>query len=130
MKNIMLTLGIFFISSGVNAQIGSSKSYLIEKHPNHKMKVTDNGTDYISYRIDEDGYTTDVSCFLTPKKENKEQLCYRVVMKEPSSETNNWIRYFNKRKFIKLDGMVWKDYERSTVYELSLIHISEPTRPY
>jgi hypothetical protein len=57
---------------------------------------------------------------LTEKKEGEEQMCYKALMIEPSSETNNWIKYFNNENYVKIDAMVWKDYEHSIVYKVSV----------
>jgi len=120
MKNIFVLITLFFITSNINAQIGATKSKIIEKNKNYEMDVTDDGTEYITYTVEFDNYNQFNACYLTDKNENGEQICYRVLMAEPSSETNNWIRYFNEKKFIKLDGMIWKDYEHSIVYEVSV----------
>lgn len=120
MKNIFVLISLFFFISNTNAQIGATKSKIIQKNKNYEMDVADDGTEYITYTVEFDNYNQFVACYLTDKNENEEQICYRVLMAEPSSETNNWIRYFNEKKFIKLDGMIWKDYEHSIVYEVTV----------
>jgi uncharacterized protein YpmS len=116
MKKIFTLIILFIITINVNAQIGAKKSKIIEDNKNYKMEVADDGTDYITCTVEFDNYNQFVACYLTDMNENKEQFCYRVLMIEPSSETNNWIKYFNDKNFVKLNGMTWKDYEHSIVY--------------
>ncbi|MFT5217128.1 MAG: hypothetical protein ACI83H_002262 [Glaciecola sp.] len=118
MKNIVTLIVLIFITTNVSSQIGATKSKIIEDHKNYTMEITNDGTDYISFVVEYENYNQNVSCYLTKKEENKEQLCYRVLMIEPSSETNNWIKYFNEQNYVKLDGMIWKDYEHSIVYKV------------
>jgi len=84
------------------------------------MEKTNEGIDYISFDVEFENYNQSVACYLTEKEEGKEQFCYRVLMIEPSTETNNWIKFFNEQNFVKLEGMTWKDYEHSIVYEITV----------
>ncbi|CAM3774693.1 hypothetical protein FLGE108171_14600 [Flavobacterium gelidilacus] len=118
MKNIFTFFVLIFITTTVKAQIGSTKSKIIQENKNYSIEKTDDGTDYISFVVEFENYNQQVACYLTEKEANKEQLCFRVLMIEPSSETNNWIRFFNEQNFVKLAGMTWKDYEHSIVYEV------------
>lgn len=120
MRNIISLMILFIFTSYVNAQIGATKSKIIQDNENYKMDITDDGVDYISYTIEYDTYEQFVACYLTQKEKNTEQLCYKVLIIEPSSETNNWIKYFNEKNFIKLDGMNWKDYEHSIIYKIEV----------
>lgn len=120
MKNVIALIILVFITENVSSQIGATRSAIIQKNENYEMNVTDSGIDYISFVIEYENYDQSVACYLTKKKENEEQLCYRVLIIEPSSETNNWIKFFNDENFIKLDGMIWKDYEHSIVYEIEV----------
>lgn len=120
MKNTITLIVLIFITTNVSSQIGSTKSKIIQEHKNYTMEIADNGTDYISFVVEYENYHQAVACYLTKKEENEEQLCYRVLMVEPSSETNNWIKYFDEQNFVKLDGMIWKDYEHSILYEVTV----------
>lgn len=120
MKNNIILIVLIFITTNVSSQIASTKSKIIQEHKDYTMEIADDGTEYIYYVVEYENYDQAVACYLTKKEENKEQLCYRVLMVEPSSETNNWIKYFDEQNFIKLDGMVWKDYEHSIVYEVTV----------
>ena len=120
MKNIITLIVSIFITTNVSSQIGFTKSKLIQEHKDYRMDISDNGTDYITYVNEYENYNSDVTCYLTKKEDNEEQLCYRVLMIEPSSETNNWIKHFNENNFVRLDGMIWKDYETSIVYKVTV----------
>lgn len=120
MKKIITLIFLIFLAKNVNSQIGSKKSKIIDDHKNYTLETTDDGTEYISFEVEYKNYTQSVACYLTEKKENKEQICYRVLMIEPKSETNNWIKWFNDKNFIKLNGLVWKDYGNATVYEIEV----------
>ena len=117
---IQISIVFMFLSVSIFAQIGSKKSEIIKDHKDYKMEVANNGRDYISYTNTFENYDQIVACYLSKKEENKEQFCYRVLMIEPSSETNNWIKFFNDKNFVKLEGMIWKDYENSIVYKVSV----------
>jgi hypothetical protein len=93
MKKIITVFTLLFIATTSYSQIGSTKSKITQEHKNYTMEKTDDGTDYISFTVKYENYTQDVACYLTEKKDNKEQLCYRVLMIEPASETNNWIKF-------------------------------------
>jgi hypothetical protein len=118
MKKIITLFTLLFIATTSYSQIGATKSKITQENKNYTMKKTDDGTDYISFTVEYETYTQDVACYLTDKEDNKEQLCYRVLMIEPGSETNNWIKYFNEQNYVKLEGMIWKDYEHSIVYKV------------
>jgi hypothetical protein len=120
MKNIITLFVLVLFTTEVSSQLAVTKSSIIQEHINHKMQITDDGTEYISFEVAFDTYHREVACFLTRKEENKEQICYRVLMIEPSSETNTWIKAFNDQNYIKLEGMIWKDYENSIVYEVNV----------
>lgn len=120
MKIIITFLAFLLFSLEGTAQIGATKSSIILEHKNYEIEVTDDGTEYIIFIIEYDNYNREVICYLTDKVADKEQICYRVLIVEPSSETNNWIKSLNDQNFVKLDGMVWKDYENSIVYEVKV----------
>lgn len=115
MKNIIKLIALMFVTTNVYSQIGNTKSDIIQDHKNYTMEVTNDGTNYISYDVEFDNYTQSVACYL-----NKKQVCFQVLMLEPSSETNNWIKWFNDKNFVKLDGLIWKDYENSIVYKVKV----------
>ena len=120
MRNTFTLILFIFITTTVTAQIGFTKSKLIESHKDYKMDITDDGIEYITYTLEYENYNQFVACYLTDKKEGEEQMCYKALMIEPSSETNNWIKYFNNENYVKIDAMVWKDYEHSIVYKVSV----------
>lgn len=118
MKNVITFIFLLLTTLAVSAQIGVSKSKIIQNNSDYILDVTEDGTEYITYVVEFDNYDRRVACYLTNKEDDEEQICYRVAFIEPSSETNNWVKYFNKENFVKLDGMTWKDYEHSMLYEV------------
>ncbi|WP_458625969.1 hypothetical protein [Winogradskyella sp. PC D3.3] len=118
MKNVITLIILIFTTLTVSAQIGVSKSKIIQNNSDYILDVTEDGIEYITYVVEFDNYDRRVACYLTNKEDDEEQICYRVAYIEPSSETNNWVRYFNNENFIKLEGMTWKDYEHSMLYEV------------
>jgi hypothetical protein len=120
MKKIIALFILISLSKTTFSQIGSTKSQIINEHKNYTMEKTNEGIDYISFDVEFENYNQSVACYLTEKEEGKEQFCYRVLMIEPSTETNNWIKFFNEQNFVKLEGMTWKDYEHSIVYEITV----------
>lgn len=118
MKNVITLIFLMFAILTVNSQIGVSKSKIIQNNDDHIVDVTEDGIEYITYVVEFENYDRRVACYLTNKEDDEEQICYRVAFIEPSSETNNWVRYFNNENFIKLEGMTWKDYEHSILYEV------------
>ena len=122
MKKIIALFLLFFITTNVSSQIGKTKSELIQENKNNMVseEVTENGTEYIKYKIEYENYTSHVACYLTEKEESEEQQCYGVLFLEPKSEANAWVKYFNDKNFVKLKGMKWKDYENNTLYELEV----------
>ncbi|WP_452223503.1 hypothetical protein [Lacinutrix chionoecetis] len=120
MKNVFFLILLILTTTNVSSQIGATKSIILQEHENYTIEVADDGTEYISYVVEFENYNQIVACYLTKKEENEEQLCYRVLFIEPSSETNNWVRYFNSKNFVKVDNMTWKDYEHSIVYKVAV----------
>lgn len=118
MKSIITLIFLVFITTNLSAQIGMTKSKIIQEHPNYTLDKSNDGTEYIKYEVEFENYRQIVACYLTDEKVNNEQLCYQVLIVEPSSETNNWIKYFNEQNYVKLEGMTWKDYEHSIVYKV------------
>ncbi|WP_225034694.1 hypothetical protein [Winogradskyella sp. SM1960] len=118
MKNVITFIILLFTTLTVSSQIGVSKSEIIKNNQDYVIDVTEDGTEYITYVVEFENYDRRVACYLTNKEVGEAQICYRVAYIEPSSETNNWVRYFNNENFIKLDGMTWKDYEHSVLYDI------------
>lgn len=121
MKNTITLFVLIFITTNVSSQIGSTKSKIIKDQKNSSLEITDNGIEYISYKTEYENYSQLTVCYLTKKEDSEEQLCFKVLFMEPSSETNNWVKWMNDENFVKLDGMMWKDYENSILYNIEII---------
>lgn len=120
MKLKFIVFLIVLFSLNVNAQLGATKSQIIQKHQDYEMNKADDGSDYLIYEVEYEGYTTVVACYLTDIGDDKAQECYKVIIIEPSSETNAWVKSFKQKNYVKLEGMVWKDYENSVVYKVEV----------
>jgi hypothetical protein len=120
MKNIITLIVLIFITTNANSQIGNTKSKLTQVHRNYTTGIDDDGKEYIHYVVEYGNISRESFCYFTEKEGNEEQLCYKVLIVEPASETNNWIKYFNNNNFVKLEVMIWKDYETSIAYKVEV----------
>ncbi len=129
MKNIIMICLLFFVSVNINAQIGKTKTKIIE----------DNGTNYTVEEVEEK-YKDEVSIIKYEKevessisedkikqikkfeffknKETNEYICFRYAIEEPLSEINSWIIGINSEGYVRVGELKWKDYEYNVVYKI------------
>jgi len=125
MKKIITLTLIFLSLIGVNAQVGSTKAEIIKKYgANFEEGNTDGDTPYIVYKeefeTEASGKYTRKSAFFFTENKSKELICFTRKTIEPSSEINNFVKYYNSLGFVKINELKWKDYENNMVYELEV----------
>jgi len=119
---LQILILFLLISFNLNAQIGATKEEIIEKQgANYVEDVSDYGVDFMlyesQYKSDESGIFTR-STVMYLKKKNGVQFCYEYLIMEPSSETNAWVNFYNKKNYVKLKELKWKDYKTNLIYEI------------
>ncbi len=126
MKLILLFVISYFLISinTVTAQIFESRADIIaELETEYKTGETENGTKFIYYDTE---YTTEPSGEFTQRRyvyfttmDDGKEICHMWKLMEPASETNTNVSYLKKR-YVELEYMQWKDYEREVIYNIEV----------
>ncbi len=126
-KNWIIALMLFAFST-VNAQVGESLSDLIEvkgsKYEEGFTQANDEGDSlyYVSYTQDVLNESQEIveitkAYYFLEKASDATCIEWRLIM--PIDEVNAVVRFYNNT-YVKLDDMLWKDYETNVLLYLEL----------
>jgi hypothetical protein len=124
MRKLAFNLFFFTISFlNVQAQIFQEKEEVIKNLDAYESGKTDDGIEYIYFDKD---FETKASGEYTRRKviyfvelEDGTKVCNMWKILEPSSETNSTVAFF-KEKYVEVDYMQWKDYEKEILYDVEV----------
>lgn len=118
-----LTLLLILSFQSVKAQLFQTRAAIINEFGNdYTTGLTDDGeTKYITYEktlnTKVSGSFTQTRVFYFTTLDGGTEFCFMWKIIDPSSETNSNVAFY-KSKYVEVDYMQWKDYEKSVIYDI------------